>query len=102
MTELGQLEWLSYLTWNHTPYQILHTFSRAKVVKFFYIEPLVSYHCAIESCQSLWLLSCEEAIQTAYERSMALLRFYLNTYFKPETLNRGGMPQFVLDTMGVK
>jgi hypothetical protein len=47
---------------------------RGRVVKVVDFKPLVPHHYGFESRQGLWILSCEEAIQLAYGKSVVLLR----------------------------
>jgi hypothetical protein len=45
------------------------------VVKVVDFKPLAPHRCVFESIQGLWILSCEEAIQLAYGRSVVLLGY---------------------------
>jgi hypothetical protein len=61
---------------------------RFKVVDF---KTLAPHHCGFESRQRLWILSCEEAIELAYGKSVVLLRFL----FVPEIMH-GRAPEVFL------
>jgi hypothetical protein len=41
---------------------------RGRVLKVVDFKPLAPHRCGFESRQAIWILSCEEAIQLAYER----------------------------------
>jgi hypothetical protein len=62
------------------------------MVKFVDFKPLAPHHrCGFKSRQELWILSCEEAIQRAYGKSVVLLR----CPFVPEIMH-GGAPEVFL------
>jgi hypothetical protein len=61
------------------------------VVKIVDFKPLAPHRCGFESGQGVWIFSCEEAIQLAYETSVVLLR----CPFVPEIMH-GGAPEVFL------
>ena len=57
---------------------------RGRLVRVVDIDSLSPDCCGFESCQGLWILSCEEAIQLAYGVSVVLLRCLLVTEGLPK------------------
>jgi hypothetical protein len=53
--------------------------------------PLAPHYCGFKSCQGLWNISFEEAIQLAYEKSVVLL----GCPFMPEIMHQGA-PEVLL------
>jgi hypothetical protein len=61
------------------------------VIKVIDFKPFAPHLCGFESRQELWIISCEEAIQLAYEMSVVLLR----CPFVPEIMH-GSPPEVFL------
>jgi hypothetical protein len=61
------------------------------VVKVVDFKPLAPHRCEFESRHRLWIISCEEAIQLAYETSVVLLR----CPFMPEIMYVGAPEVFL-------
>jgi hypothetical protein len=64
---------------------------RGRVVKVVDFKPLAPHRCGFKSCQGLWILSCEEAIQLAYGTYVVLLGYP----FVPEIM-QGRAPEVFL------
>ena len=67
--------------------QVSDVFTLSFYLNFFFLESLATHRCGFESCQRLWILSCEEAMQLAYGTLMVLLKCLL----MPEIIHEGGL-----------